>query len=90
MLGALAWSPSAWAYTTTPSEDLRVWAEIPDIVVDGETVNYIKVYEHTLEIMGVKFVQANGDATVPAGGPLAGTRRYPCDQRLKDLCEITD
>lgn len=37
---------SANAYTTTESAALRVWAEIPEIIADGKTVNYIKVYEH--------------------------------------------
>lgn len=34
------------AYTTTESETLKVWYEIPTIIADGETVNYIKVFEH--------------------------------------------
>lgn len=36
----------AGAYTTTKSETLKVWYEIPTVIADGKTVNYIKVYEH--------------------------------------------
>ena len=37
---------SAKAYTTSDSETLTVWYELPTFVADGETVNYIKVYEN--------------------------------------------
>jgi len=34
-------------YDVETTERLRVWAEFPDpIVADGQTVNYIKVYQH--------------------------------------------
>lgn len=32
-------------YTTTKSETLKVWYEIPTIIADGVTVNYIKVFQ---------------------------------------------
>lgn len=37
---------NANAYTTTASETLHVWYEMPTFIADGETVNYIKVYEN--------------------------------------------
>lgn len=38
---------SAAAFTTTKTEDLHVWIEWPEeIIADGTTVNYIKVFEH--------------------------------------------
>lgn len=37
---------NANAYTTTESETLNVWYELPTFIADGETVNYIKVYEN--------------------------------------------
>lgn len=39
-------SLTARAYTTSKSETLKVWYEIPTIIADGKTVNYIKVYEN--------------------------------------------
>lgn len=34
------------AYETIRTEKLHVWYELPVIVADGQTVNYLKVYEH--------------------------------------------
>lgn len=45
-LAVAATMPATAAYTTTSTEDLKVWYEFPTIIADGETVNYIKVYEH--------------------------------------------
>ncbi len=45
-LAVMLTSFSAGAYTTTKSETLKVWYEIPTIIADGKTVNYIKVYQH--------------------------------------------
>ncbi len=45
-MAALLVSMTAAAYTTTTSPDLHVWVEIPEIVADGVTVNYINVYQH--------------------------------------------
>lgn len=34
-------------FDVTVTDHLRVWAEFPDkIIADGETINYIKVYQH--------------------------------------------
>lgn len=50
--------------TTTPQ--LRVWAEFPDeIVADGTTVNYIKVFEHDDD--GIKFCAFNMEFILPEG-----------------------
>lgn len=50
LISVLAVIPMAFAQsgklTTTKTDELKVWLEIPTIVADGETVNYIKVFEH--------------------------------------------
>lgn len=43
---AMLASPGASAYTTTKSETLKVWYDVPTIIADGQTVNYITVYEN--------------------------------------------
>lgn len=42
---ALAASVNAGAYTTTPSETLKVWFDDMTFTPDGETVTYMHVYE---------------------------------------------
>ena len=50
LISVLAAIPGVYAQsgklTTTKTEDLKVWLEIPTIIADGKTVNYIKVFEH--------------------------------------------
>lgn len=45
-LVSLLMAANARAYTTTESETLKVWYELPTFIADGQTVNYIKVYEN--------------------------------------------
>lgn len=56
---------TASAYTTTPSADLHVWLDMPTIVADGETVNYIKVYEH--DDQGLVYTSFNMELILPEG-----------------------
>lgn len=44
--GVVATDAGTGIYKTTESETLKVWYEIPTIVADGVTVNYITVYQH--------------------------------------------
>ena len=45
-LMALFMTSNAKAYTTTEAATLKVWYELPTFIADGQTVNYIKVYEN--------------------------------------------
>lgn len=90
LCGLLAWSMSAWAYTTTPSDDLRVWAEIPEIVADGETVNYIKVYEH--DDQGLVYSAFNMELILPEGfrvNQVKDGRREVDDIKMTDRADAT-
>lgn len=55
----------AAAYTTTTNEELRVWCEIPEIIADGKTVNYITVYEH--DDRGINYSAFNMEFMFPDG-----------------------
>jgi len=55
----------AAAYTTTTDEELHVWCDIPEIVADGKTVNYITVYEH--DDRGFNYSAFNMEFTLPDG-----------------------
>ncbi len=46
VLMSLCIALNAKAFTTTESETLKVWYELPTFIADGKTVNYIKVYEN--------------------------------------------
>ena len=46
VLMALFMAFNAKAFTTTESETLKVWYELPTFIADGKTVNYVKVYEN--------------------------------------------
>lgn len=46
LLMSLFAASNANAYTTTESETLKVWYELPTFIADGQTVNYVKVYEN--------------------------------------------
>lgn len=53
-------------YDVTVTDKLRVWAEFPEtIIADGETVNYIKVYEHDDE--DVFYTAFNMEFILPEG-----------------------
>ncbi len=52
-------------FITTTSENLHVWAEFPTIVADGETVNYITIYEHDDD--NLKYTAFNMELLLPEG-----------------------
>lgn len=55
----------ASAYTTTIDEELHVWCDIPEIIADGKTVNYITIYEH--DDRGIDYSAFNMEFTFPEG-----------------------
>lgn len=58
-------SLTASAYTTTTDKELHVWCDMPVIIADGETVNYITVYEH--DDRGIDYSAFNMEFTFPEG-----------------------
>lgn len=68
LAGALtALTASAFSeFVTTTTDALRVWAEFPaTIVADGQTVNYVKVFEHDDD--GTVFTAFNMEFILPEG-----------------------
>lgn len=57
---------SADNFEVTTTDQLKVWAEFPEeIVADGKTVNYVKVFEHDYD--DVKFCAFNMEFILPEG-----------------------
>lgn len=57
---------SADDFEVTTTDQLKVWAEFPEeIVADGKTVNYIKVFEHDYD--DTKFCAFNMEFILPEG-----------------------
>lgn len=81
---------TASAYTTVPSADLHVWLEIPTIVADGETVNYIKVYEH--DDQDLVYTSFNMEFILPEGflvNKVKEGRNEVNDIHLTDRADVT-
>lgn len=57
---------SAADFEVTTTDQLKVWAEFPqEIVADGTTVNYVKVFEHDYD--NTKFCAFNMEFILPEG-----------------------
>lgn len=81
---------SAAAFTTTPTDDLHVWAEFPVIVADGETVNYIKVYQH--DDNDIDYCAFNMIFDLPEGfsiNKVKDGRREVNDIKLTERADVT-
>ena len=89
-MAALLASMTAAAYTTTPSADLHVWLEIPEIVADGATVNYIKVYQH--DDQDLVYTSFNMELILPEGfrvNKVKDGRREVNDITMTDRADAT-
>lgn len=64
-LGLASLGTMAQSYTTTSTDKLKVWVEIPTVIADGETVNYFKVFEH--DDNNTAYTAFNMTMEMPAG-----------------------
>lgn len=68
-------SMKAWAdFEVDSSDNLRIWLEFPDpVIADGETVNYLKVYQHDDD--DLEYTAFNMEIILPEGFKLNMVRK---------------
>lgn len=78
-------------YDVTTTDKLRVWAEIPEtLIADGNTVNYIKVYQHDDD--DLDYTAFNMEFILPEGfiiNQVKEGRREVNDIKLSERADVT-
>lgn len=78
-------------YDVTKTEKLRVWAEIPELIIaDNKTVNYIKVYQHDDD--DLDYTAFNMEFILPEGfsiNKVKEGRREVNDIKMSERADVT-